>query len=305
MTRLCSISVDLDEVPNYFAIHGLRLPQSARAHSVYDIALDRLGRWADAHQIPLTLFAIGADMARRESALRLRRMIERGHEIANHSQDHLYDLTRRSREEQERQVQNAITVLEGATGARPYGFRAPGYAVTDALFDVLQSSGVSYDSSVFPCPSYYGAKAVAMGAIRLRGRASRSILDQPNVLRAPRRPYRTGRPYWRRGAGMLELPVGVTPTLRLPFIGTAITMAGPDRARWLARRMAREPFVNLELHGIDVLDSTDNLSDLAQHQPDLRVPLRRKYDSLGAVVSVLRSAGYSFVRTDAAARFFA
>ena len=143
---------------------------------MYDVALDRLDAWASAEGVPLALFAIGADMARRESADKLRVMAERGHEIGNHTLDHLYDLTKKNRAEMRRQVESGIVVLQGATGKRPVGFRAPGYTVTDELFSVLDECGVEYDSSVFPCPPYYFAKAAAMAGIRLRGRKSRSIL---------------------------------------------------------------------------------------------------------------------------------
>jgi peptidoglycan/xylan/chitin deacetylase (PgdA/CDA1 family) len=304
--RIAAVSVDLDEIPNYFAIHGLQPPAGPEANAVYDVALDRLDRFARAHDLPLTLFAIGADMARPAAAQRLRAMAERGHEIANHSLDHLYDLTRRERSEQVRQVESGRIVLEGATGARPSGFRAPGYTMTDELFAVLEELGVVYDSSVFPCPPYYAAKAVAMAGIALRGRRSRSVLDRPVVLAAPTRPYRAGKPYWRRNdaGGVLELPVQVTRGLRLPFIGTTLILAGAARARWLTRWVVGEPLINLELHGIDVLGREDGLEALAPHQPDVRVALADKLAALGAVIEALRDAGYAFVRLDEAAAAF-
>lgn len=303
--RLCSISVDLDEVPNYHAIHGLPAPRGRDATAVYDCALERLGEFARAHDLPLTLFAIGADMARPEAARALRQMAEVGHEVANHSLDHLYDLTRRDRAEIERQVQAAIRVLEGATGRIPSGFRAPGYTVTDTLFEVLADSGVRYDSSVFPCAPYYALKAFAMGFGRLRGRRSRSVLDTPRVLVAPRAPYRVGRPYWRRGSGLLELPVQVTRGPRLPYIGTALTLAGPTRARWLTRAVLGAELVNLELHGIDLLDTADGLEALRPYQPDVKVALSAKLAALSAAVETLKGAGYAFVRLDEAAEQFA
>jgi hypothetical protein len=114
-----------------------------------------------------------------------------------------------------------------------------------------------------------------------------------------------GRPYWKPGSGMLELPVQVTRGPRLPFIGTTVTMAGPVRARWLTRLVAGEPLVNLELHGIDVLDADDGFPELVAHQVDAAIPHARKLESLAAVVEVLRHEGYSFVRLDEAARAFA
>jgi peptidoglycan/xylan/chitin deacetylase (PgdA/CDA1 family) len=302
--RLCAVSVDLDEIPNYFAIHGLAEPSGEAAHPVYDLALDRLAAFSRAEAVPLTLFAIGSDLKRKASAVRLRQMAERGHEIANHTLDHRYDLTRLDRSEMERQVLEGARAIEVATGKRPTGFRAPGYTVTDLLYEVLAGASVQYGSSVFPCPPYYLAKAARLAAMRTLGRTSRSVLDSPQVLRAPTRPYRVGRPYWKRGDGLLELPIQVTRGPRLPFIGTTITLAGPARARWLARLVVGEPLVNLELHGIDVLDDGDGLSELRGHQPDVTVPHADKIASLAAVVDELRDAGYAFVRLDEAARAF-
>jgi hypothetical protein len=293
--RLCAVSVDLDEIPNYFGIHGLPEPTGPARTLVYDVAVDRLKDFATGASVPLTLFAIGKDLARLEAGEKLRMLCDRGVEIANHSLDHRYDLTRIGRANIERQIHEGANAIERATGTRPTGFRAPGYTITNEVFDVLAELGVVYDSSVFPCPAYWAAKTAKIALIGLGGRMSKSIVDTPAVLVAPTRPYRVGKPYWRRGGGLLELPVQVTRGARLPFIGTYITLGGPRVAQALARMCVGEPLVNLELHGIDVLDAADGLEALRSHQPDVHVPKERKLAALGAAVEVLRRAGYTFV----------
>ena len=301
--RLASVSVDLDEIHHYFEIHGLT-PRGQAGTLVYDAAIDRLRGLADAGRFPLTLFAIGADLSREASRDRLRAAANDGHEIANHSLDHRYDLVRLGRAEIRRQIVEGAAAIEAACGQKPVGFRAPGYTITDEVFSVLEEAGVTYDASVFPCPAYWSAKTAAIGLIGLRGRKSRSIVDTPNVLRAPTRPYRSGTPYWKRGSGLLEIPVQVTRGLRLPFIGTSVTLAGPARARWLAKMCVGEPLVNLELHGIDVLDADDGLAELRPHQPDVKVPHGRKVASILAACDELKKAGYTFVTMREAAATF-
>ncbi len=298
--RLCAVSVDLDEIPNYYAIHGRSAPESCAA-AVYDVAVPRLRSLARSLDIPLTLFAIGNDLSRAESARAIAEASREGHAIENHTRSHLYDLTRRSREEIAREIDEGTTAIEKACGNRPRGFRAPGYTITDEVFSILPGLGYRWDSSVFPCPAYMAAKDAAIATYKVLGRPSRSVIDTPAVLTAPTRPYRVGTPYWKRGNGIIELPVQVTRGLRLPYIGTSVMLAGPDRARWLTRGVIGEPLVNLELHGIDVLDENDGLQDLAPSQRDLRVPVARKEQTLGAVIELLRKEGYSFVTLDEAA----
>ncbi|MBV9945544.1 MAG: polysaccharide deacetylase, partial [Myxococcales bacterium] len=73
----------------------------------------------------------------------------------------------------------------------------------------------------------------------------------------------------------------------------------------LARMCAGAPLVNLELHGIDVLDAADGLEALRPHQPDVRVPRQAKERALRAAIDELRGAGYRFVTLGEAAREFA
>lgn len=299
----CAISVDLDEIPNYCAIHGVELPD-LNTTAVYDVALERLDRWAEKHSLPLTLFAVGRDLERPAAASALRTLSEDGHEIGNHSLDHFYDLTRQPKSVMVEQVRGCIERVEAAVGRAPIGFRAPGYVTTHTLYEVLSEAGVEYSSSVFPCPWYYAPKLAAIGLKAARGKPSASLVDDPRVLLAPSAPYRVGKPYYRKGPGVLELPIGVTRGLRLPFIGTSLMLAGPKGAAWLTRRMLGLELVNLELHAIDVLDERDGLEPLSSHQPDVRIPVERKLETLDRVVYTLKEAGYSFCTLADSAKYY-
>ena len=300
--RLLSVSVDLDEIECYQRIHGV--PSTNRDHAVYDVALHRIRGFASSLGLPLTLFVIGRDLARDSNRAILRGMVADGHEIGNHSFDHFYDLTRRSREEQAHQVDAANVEIRAALGVTPTGFRAPGYTVTDSLLAAVRASGLSYDSSVFPSPIYYAAKAAALLRLKLSGRQSSSILDTPRMLGAPRVPYLIGQPYWARGDGLLELPIQAAGRIGIPFIGTTLTLLGPTAARALTKILIGTSFVNLELHGLDFLEARDVPAALVAAQPDLRVSLERKLAALAAVIDTLRAGGYATVRLDEAARSF-
>jgi len=301
--RLCSVSVDLDEIACYSAIHGLS--GGADCHAVFDLAIERVLDFAASLALPVTLFVIARDLDRDQNVPVLLRAVQHGHEIGNHSLDHLYDLTRHNQAVQTAQVVQANSRIRTLLGVQPSGFRAPGYTMSDALMGVLQDAGFSYDSSVFPCPAYYAAKATSLLRMKLLGRGSKSVLDTPAVLRAPTLPYRAGKPYWARGNGLLELPIQVAGPLRLPFIGTSLTLLGPSGARLLTRALAGMPFVNLELHGIDFLEAHEVPAPLRAVQPDLRVPLARKLQVFDTVLTTLRFQGYTAVRLDEAASIFA
>lgn len=90
----------------------------------------------------------------------------------------------------------------------------------------------------------------------------------------------------------------------MPFIGTTITLAGPMVAEYMAKLVVGSPLVNLELHGIDVLDTDDGFAELRDHQTDARIPHARKLEALDAAIGTLQRAGYAFVRLDEAAEAF-
>ena len=291
--RLCAVSVDLDPLRCYYAIHGLgEVPAS-----LTDVVLRRaLGRYAEIfarHRIHATLFVVGADVAERGATGRaeLARMAAAGHELGNHSWSHPYEMARLDAARITDELGRTETLLAEIGGRPVVGFRSPGYDLSQPLLEVLQQRGYRYDSSVFPSWPYYVAKAGVMAAMSLLGRRSGSVLGNPRALLAPVEPYRPGRSPFSRGAGTLvELPISTTRGLRLPGIGTAILTA-PTRLRLLLLDQLRaRTFFNFELHGLDLLDAEDDgvPAALVARQPDLRVPVADKLRALSATLDRLR-----------------
>jgi hypothetical protein len=160
------------------------------------------------------------------------------------------------------------------------------------LLDVIQELGYRYDSSILPSPPYYAAKLLAMGRMALSGRRSGAVLTAPASVMAPPQPYRPSplRPHLRGQALLVELPIAVTPRLRLPAIGTALILSERLRVH-LLEQMRGHPFFNLELHGLDLIDATEDgiPAALLRCQPDLRVPLLHKLRVLMATLDRLRA----------------
>jgi hypothetical protein len=328
---LLSVSVDLDEIACYYDIHGLEHRQEAASRLIWTHAVPRFIDLFERWHIQATFFVVGSSLDAEQGIPGIERLAAAGHEIANHSFHHYYDLLRRGQAQRQDEIRRGTAAIEQVTGSAPKGFRAPGYNVDDALLTLLRNEGYAYDSSVLPCPPYFVAKAAVMLGMRARGRQSKSILGPKEVLLAPTEPYWVGQSFWRRharrGLGLLprfhrrskapepshepgpsplvELPIGVVPALRVPFIGTTLSLAGRQTASMLARAMLVRRFVGLEFHGVDLLDQKDGLTALAAHQPDLRVPLDRKLATLEAVLDIFNREGAAAVTCLTAAQRFA
>jgi len=291
MPGLASISVDLDGLGHYAALHGLapEVVSAEAAALVHSRAVPRFAELVEAAGGRGTLFVIGGEVDDGARAP-LEDVLRRGHELGSHSHGHDYALSRAAAGDIDRDLAQAEEVLASLGAPGPLGFRAPGYTLSPALLRALVGRGYAYDASIFPAAPYWAAKAVAMGWLRIRGRRSAAILDSPRVLLAPRLPYRPDpdRPERRGAAPLLELPMSVTPSARIPFIGTFLVLAPWPMVRAAYARLRGEPFLSLELHAVDLLGPEDGLpAELGRAQPDLGLPLSAKLDRLRQVLEWL------------------
>jgi peptidoglycan/xylan/chitin deacetylase (PgdA/CDA1 family) len=303
-----SVTIDLDEIDCYLAIHGLAPQKAGSLDAVYKRGLPRAVRFFDDLGVKATFFVVGKDLARSADARSLaKQLAEAGHEPGNHTMNHPYDFSIMATAAQAKELDDGESAIFETTGKKPVGFRAPGYNINLSVMLLLKERGYHYDSSLFPCPAYYAAKAGAIALKSLAGKKSASVMGDPRVLMAPTLPYHTSEDdIFSRGHGLAELPITVVTKARLPFIGTTIAMMGGPPVKLLAKQAAKLPFVNLELHGIDFIDADgDGVGYLKPHQPDVRIPLTKRRRALECAVKTLLDGGLEPVTLrQAATRIF-
>ncbi len=294
-----SVSVDLDPVPCYYRIHALGAPPDELRDVVLTRALPRLAALFAHHGVRATWFVVGEDLdpaavgperAAAAQAL-LGERVAAGDALGNHSEHHRYELARCSPAVVAEEIGACDARLRALTGRPIAGFRAPGYDLSPTMLAELAARGYRYDSSIFPAPGYWAAKLAVMAGLAALGRPSGAVVTEPRALVAPTEPYRPSmRAPWRRGqAPVVELPVAVTPWTRVPAIGTTLLVAPPWVRERVLAAMARRPFFNLELHGIDLCDAEQDgiPGELVARQPDLRRSLAEKVDTLDGILRTL------------------
>jgi hypothetical protein len=294
--HLGSVTIDVDGANCYRRIHGLPDGPADRPDPIYEKALPRFLELCAALDIQATLFVVGEELNGVAADL-VQKASRQGHEIASHSHRHDYRMIQWNKETQRADLQAAADRIGTITGKRPVGFRAPGYNQSEKLFDVLEEEGYAYDSSFFPTPFYFAARATALLAYRLRQRPSHSLVGSWREFAAPRLPFfpstkkRTRPGSQKNGARRLvELPMSVGPG-RTPWLGTTVAHFPDPVGRLLTAGVLRHrgPAI-FELHAIDFADAEDGYeSALVGAQPDLRTPLSDKMRRLRSTLERMRN----------------
>jgi len=286
MRPSCALSIDVDGLDLYAGLHGL--PRSVAGPQAWTRGVRRFLDLFARRGVSATFFLVGQDVSRPGPARDLAiEALRRGHELANHTLGHPYDLVRLSPDDRRREVEGGSLAIAELQGRRPEGFRAPGYTVDDALLRLVAATGHRYDSSAFPCPPYQAAKWAALGALRLRGRRSSAIRGAGPRFSAPRGPHRPP-----SAPSLVQAPISTTPLVRMPVIGGALLRLG---GRWLTTALpgllATLPMLNIELHAVDLVGVTEDgvHPSLALWPDPGRTSLAKKAATLEACLDILAS----------------
>ena len=103
-----------------------------------------------AHNVRATFFILTWNAERLPELVR--EINEAGHEIATHGYAHRLIYTQTPQEFRQ-DIARSLTTLEGITGKKVLGYRAPSFSITKAslwALDILLELGLQYDSSIFP-----------------------------------------------------------------------------------------------------------------------------------------------------------
>lgn len=280
--KLSTVQVDLDGL---WVLRGMMGRPSDIADdplflSALPCILDLLAR----HRLLATFFVNAVDLDAAPKRALLARVVEAGHEIANHGLTHRY-LTALDRETKERELTMSTERLHRFLGRSPRGFRAAGYAVDGQVPPILERLGYAYDSSAFPT-SWLPAIALSHRLIVWPPRPRYPWLAP---LRSPTTPYRPARHdvYSTGDARLWEVPITTLPRLRFPLhFSYGILLGLRYLEGGLRYALRRHGIVNFVFHLLDFA---------AEDGARLRWPLRAR-GSLGErlaaadrVLTILRS----------------
>src|SRR3954470_23616428 len=148
MKPLASLSLDLDNEWAYLKTHGDAGGNDYPSYldSVVPRVLDVLAT----RGLTITWFVVGQDAALERNREPLAALTAAGHEVGNHSFRHEPWLHKYPDAEVRDELARAEEAIEGATGARPVGFRGPGYSLSPAVLETLVERGYRYDCSTLP-----------------------------------------------------------------------------------------------------------------------------------------------------------
>lgn len=300
------VTVDLDDIDCYHHIHGL--PAPVRRGMALRLWLPRFIELFERQKTRATFFVIGKDLEHDlrgregrsvvghdggeagEGARELKRALAAGHELGNHSYAHAYDMVSWDAPRIAQDLARCDTLLRGL-GAKPEGFRAPGYTHNRKLLSQVAALGYRYDSSRLPSPGYYLAKRSVMAVMSMRGKVSASYKGGAGSF------FGEKAPHYLSELGLWEVPMSVSRVLRMPLIGTFLFGAPKAVRKQLMREAMRRRDLVLEMHAIDLADPEADGIDpviVAQHA-ELRVPLERRIEAFEALLKA-RKGGESIAR---------
>jgi polysaccharide deacetylase family protein (PEP-CTERM system associated) len=121
-----------------------------------DLYLGKVLDTLDSENIKATFFCLGW-IARKYPDV-IRQIAARGHEIACHTDKHIF-INEMTPESFDEDLKNALDVIENISGTKIKSFRAPSFTImenTKWAFEILANNGIEYDCSIFPTTRSYG-----------------------------------------------------------------------------------------------------------------------------------------------------
>jgi len=252
----------MDPIDHYLEARSYSPLETTNLNAVYEDALPRFLDVFDRFNVRATFFVVAKDAHYQSNKVRLREIVQRGHEIANHTCHHYQYFVDLPYKDQRSEIQEADKILSDVVGDKIYGFRAPGWGVTSETLDILESLEYHYDSSVFP--SSLISLISYVNWLMNKGRLKRSMGNSFNIGMAPKVAYHPARQqFWKKGnRDILELPPTVLPFIQFPFLGTVLYLFGASLFRLSAKYIScfARPLL-YELHGLELVDYYTSIND--------------------------------------------
>lgn len=304
MKPTAAVSIDVDSLSSIYKGKGCT-SQEGYTYGEFRQGMDTLLHFFDSYKIRTTLFLVGTDLLYEKNRPFVRDAHLAGHELANHSYDHLQGFRWLNPKEKETQINKMGELCEEVTGVRPVGFRSPGWNIDDETIPILKKLGYIYDSSIFPTFLMPLMKFTHWASMYKQPKPDRTTMGMWRYMLAPITPYRTTMSSLARkgNEGLVEFPVSVSPAARLPFFATLFLFTGTGFFHHLYKRLRHKNLpIHFQMHLSDFVDYS--MPELQNQMPldekgvyvpqALATPLEEKLKLFREIIQTI-SADYDFI----------
>ncbi|MEK6968842.1 MAG: polysaccharide deacetylase family protein [Nanoarchaeota archaeon] len=253
-----TVQVDLDgfwTIANYYG-----LKTDSNKDIIYETAIPRFLKMFEEKGIKATFFVIGKDALIKEKKELLKNIVNDGHELANHTMNHIFGLSKLSPENKIKELEDAEQAISEISHHKIVGFKAPGYDIDREMLNILTQKGYLYDSSMLPS-SIYPVTQIING---LLSNTKKIRTHGPKVSWgfAPNRPYSpqkriwTGKSWKKGSSGLLEIPCSAMPLIRFPYHSSYAFIGGLNyfNLGHTLMKKTKTP-LNYSFHAIDLADN--------------------------------------------------
>ncbi|GEM_PF-431369 len=280
------VSVDIDGLWAIRQCYGQPILSSFDRDPVWLDGIPWLLDALDRHSIRATFFVVARDIECQAKLEMAREFLRRGHEIGCHSLAHRIGMSLLPMGTILDDLAHARQRFQETLNVLPRGFRSPGYDVDARLLRAIRRAGFLYDASLLP--TFWGPLLrLADALVARRWDFGKRQFGRFSYGRAPLRPYRPNRHILRReerairdasigserrdsaspserspksqedslNSDFWEIPISVTPRLRLPIGAGYVLTAGPAYFQSAIRSLCRAGLpVSFLVHGADATD---------------------------------------------------
>ena len=277
---LASMSLDLDDQWSYMKVHG---DEGWDEYPSYlDIVVPFVLDLLDELNIKITFFIVGQDAAIENNKKILNSIVERGHEIGNHSFHHESWLKTYSKEKIEEEILRAEEAIMEATGMRTQCFRGPGFSWSNDLLETLQKRNYTFDASILPT---YISPLMRMYYFWNSKLSKEERESRKELFGSYKEGFYPLKPFiWKlkNDSRLLEIPVTTMPFFKLPFhLSYLLYISGYSQlamkaylnfSLFMCKQTKTSP--SILLHPLDLI-SGDKIPQLAFF-PGMNIPTDKK-----------------------------
>lgn len=289
MKPIASLSLDLDNQWSYMKTHGDAGWESFPSY--LDVVVPRILAFLKERDLKITFFIVGQDAALDKNRDAIASIAAAGHEIGNHSFNHEPWLHLYSRDELVTEFEKTEAAIGKVTGARPVGFRGPGYSLSPTVLDVLAERSYDYDCSTLP--TYIAPLARAYYFFKSPQMTAEEREKRKKLFGKLSDGFQTLRPHFVEAGGrdLVEIPVTTFPVVKTPIHASYLlylsTFSGAAaRLYWrtaLAMCKATGVQPSLLLHPLDFMSGGD-IEEL-KFFPGMNIALEKKLEFVSETLS--------------------